>query len=56
MLQGKIFEINKEIRIGGQICPLPGYLGLKTVGYIIIFNRFLIFKFHILVGGQLLTH
>ena len=30
MLRGKIFEKNKEIRIGGQICPLPVCLGLKA--------------------------
>ena len=30
MLRGKIFEKNKEIRIGGQICPLPVCLGLKN--------------------------
>ena len=28
MLRGKIFEKNEEIRIGGQICPLPVCLGL----------------------------
>ena len=24
MLRGKIFEINEEIKVGGQICPPPG--------------------------------
>ena len=31
MLRGKIFEKNEEIRIGGQICPLPVCLGLIPV-------------------------
>ena len=26
---GKNFEKNEEIRIGGQICPLPVCLGLR---------------------------
>ena len=30
MLRGKIFEINEEIKVGGQICPLPVCLGLNT--------------------------
>ena len=30
MLRGKIFEKNEEIRIGGQICPLPVCLGLRV--------------------------
>ena len=29
MLRGKIFEINEEIKVGGQICPLPVCLGLS---------------------------
>ena len=33
MLRGKIFEKNEEIRIGGQICPLPVCLGLTLVFY-----------------------
>ena len=33
MLRGKIFEKNEEIRIGGQICPLPVCLGLKEPKY-----------------------
>jgi len=37
MLRGKIFEKNEEIRIGGQICPLPVCLGLKDVHEIVIF-------------------
>ena len=31
MLRGKIFEINEEIKVGGQICPLPVCLGLKVI-------------------------
>ena len=30
MLRGKIFERNEEIGIGGQICPLPVCLGLRS--------------------------
>ena len=29
MLRGNFFDKNEEIRIGGQICPLPVCLGLK---------------------------
>ena len=34
MLRGKIFERNEEIGIGGQICPLPVYLGLNTLNLV----------------------
>ena len=30
MLRGKIFERNEEIRFGGQICPPPVCLELRT--------------------------
>ena len=29
MLQGKIFETNEEIKVGGQICPPPGMNRVK---------------------------
>ena len=32
MLRAKIFEINEEIRMGGQICPPPVCLGLSIAG------------------------
>jgi len=38
MLRGKIFEKNKEIRIGGQICPLPVCLGLSIFSKAVIVN------------------
>ena len=31
MLRGKIFEINKEIKVGGQICPPPGMNRVKMI-------------------------
>ena len=30
MLRGEIFEINEEIKVGGQICPPLVCLGLRT--------------------------
>ena len=41
MLRGKIFEKNEEIRIGGQICPLPVCLGLilKSKIFIKMFSK-----------------
>ena len=32
MLRGKIFEINEEIKVGGQICPPPPvWIGLRDL-------------------------
>ena len=51
MLRGKIFGINEEIKVGGQICPPPVCLGLKlhmlygfriteSFGYLVIWKNF----------------
>jgi len=40
MLRGKIFEINEEIKVVGQICPPPGMNRVNPCRRIIQKNSF----------------